>query len=71
MDLEKKLLFVFLMLNVGYEESGCRIQIFDLVLFNFVNMLVFDLNILSIVFLDYGNNYGLYLRIMEGRFEVF
>lgn len=71
MDSEKKPLFAFSMLNVGHEESGCRIQTFDSALSNFVNMLASDPNTLSIVLSDHGNNYGSYPRTMEGRFEVF
>ena len=70
-DLEKKPLFSFSMLNVGHEDSGLRIQTFDESLAKFVKTFTADPNTLTIILSDHGNTYGSFPRTLEGRFEIF
>lgn len=70
-DSFKKPLFSFLMLDVGHEDSGLRIQTLDSTLASFVETLASDPNTLSIILSDHGNTYGSFPITMEGRFEIF
>ena len=64
--------FTFYETNIGHEDTGVRIQDFDIDFVQYLEFLKSQDNTLTIIFSDHGNAYGKFMeKSQEARIELF